>query len=97
MTNAQNMSYIITGKQRDEWAAVLNLLGLSRLHAAGQSSSCSTVYVCVCVWSERLLNLTEEKSDSIKTSPEADTVSYFYGASVYLAKWTSFVVPRNVH
>lgn len=47
MTNAQNMSYIITGKQRDEWAPVLNLLGLARLYAAGQSSSCSTVYVCV--------------------------------------------------
>lgn len=34
MTTAQSMQYTITGKQRDEWAPVLNLLGLARLHKA---------------------------------------------------------------
>lgn len=72
MTNAPSMQYTITGKQCDEWASVLNPLGLVELHKAGQISS--RTCVCVCVSRvKRLLILVVEKSDSIKTSPEADT------------------------
>lgn len=77
------MQYTITGKQCDEWASVLNLQGLAELHKAGQISSCSSSCVCVwlyvhvgvyvCVQGKEAAHSSGGKSDSIKTSPEADT------------------------
>lgn len=51
---------------------MLNVLGLAELHKARHISSCSSPRVCA-HRVKRLLILVAEKSDSIKTSPEADT------------------------
>lgn len=51
---------------------MLNLLGLAELHKAGHISSCS-LCVCVCTQGKEAAHSSGGKSDSIKTSPEADT------------------------
>lgn len=73
LTNTQSMQYTITGKQCDEWASVLNLLGLAELHKAGQISSCSSSRECVrlcvfvCVYRvKRLLILVVENQTALK-------------------------------
>ena len=47
---------------------MLNLQGLAELHKAGQKCVC----VCVCVCGREAAHSSSGKSDSIKTSPEAD-------------------------
>lgn len=56
---------------------MLNQLGLAELHKAGQisfcSSSCLCVNVCAFIQGKETTHSSRGKSDSIKTSPEADT------------------------
>lgn len=67
----------------------INLLGLAKLHKAGLSSFCSSICVCmcVCVQGKKTAHSRSGKSDSIKTSPEADTKHF--ASMELLCPWPS--------
>lgn len=91
LTNTQSMQSTITGEQGDEWASVLNLLGLAELHKTRQISSRRSACLCVCMCRVKRLILVLENQTALNLTWGWHQASYIYGASVSPAKWTPFV------